>query len=189
MREKFLIKAAKNLDRLDVLVNDLVSLSQLESGETTMHLEKVNLVDLTREIFERLEKVAQDRSVSLKIKPDKLESALVIADKQRIDQVMVNLISNAIKYNNEGGKVVVSIEEEKKSFSISVKDNGPGISQEHLARIFERFYRVDKSRSRDSGGTGLGLAIVKHILNAHGTSITVMSQVGKGTVFSFKLAK
>lgn len=189
VREKFLVKAAKSLDRLDVLVKDLVSLSQLESGETTMALEKVNIVDLTGEIFERLEKIAKDRDVTLRIKPDKLHIALVLADRQRIDQVMVNLISNAIKYNNEGGKVVVLFEEDKRNFTISVRDNGPGISQEHIARIFERFYRVDKSRSRDSGGTGLGLAIVKHILNAHGTTITVMSQVGKGTSFSFKLPK
>lgn len=189
VREKFLLKAAKSLDRLDVLVKDLVSLSQLESGETTMAYEKVDLLELTEDIFERLEQIAKDRKVSLKIKPDKLDSAVVLADRQKIDQVMVNLISNAIKYNNEDGKVVVLFEQDKKSFSVSVRDNGPGISQEHIARIFERFYRVDKSRSRDSGGTGLGLAIVKHILNAHGTTITVMSQVGKGTYFSFKLQK
>ena len=189
VRERFLVKAAKSLERLDILVKDLVSLSQLESGETTMVPEKVNMAELTLEIFERLEKIAKQREVTLKIKPDKLASAWVLADKQRIDQVMVNLISNAIKYNNDGGKVVVLFEQDKKNFTISIRDNGPGISQEHIARIFERFYRVDKSRSRDLGGTGLGLAIVKHILNAHGTTITVMSQVGKGTNFSFKLPK
>ncbi|ODS82974.1 MAG: two-component sensor histidine kinase, partial [Cytophagaceae bacterium SCN 52-12] len=189
VRERFLVKAAKSLERLDILVKDLVSLSQLESGETTMVPEKVNMAELTAEIFERLEKIAKQRDVTLKIKPERLTSVWVLADKQRIDQVMVNLISNAIKYNNDGGKVVVLFEEDKKNFTISVRDNGPGISQEHIARIFERFYRVDKSRSRDLGGTGLGLAIVKHILNAHGTTITVMSQVGKGTNFSFKLPK
>ena len=189
VRERFLVKAAKSLDRLDILVKDLVSMSQLESGETTMVPEKVNIAELTTEIFERLEKIARQRDVTLKIKPDKLTSVWIWADKQRIDQVMVNLISNAIKYNNDGGKVVVLFEEDKKNFTISVRDNGPGIPQEHIARIFERFYRVDKSRSRDLGGTGLGLAIVKHILNAHGTTITVMSQLGKGTNFSFKLPK
>ncbi len=189
VRERFLIKASKSLERLDILVKDLVSLSQLESGETTMIPEKVNMAELTAEIFERLEKIAKQRDVTLKMKPDKMTTVWVMADKQRIDQVMVNLISNAIKYNNDGGKVVVVFEEDKKNFTISVRDNGPGISQEHIARIFERFYRVDKSRSRDLGGTGLGLAIVKHILNAHGTTITVMSQVGKGTNFSFKLPK
>lgn len=189
VRERFLVKAAKSLDRLDILVKDLVSLSQLESGETTMVPEKVNMAELTSEIFERLEKIAKQRDVTLRIKPDKLASVWVWADKQRIDQVMVNLISNAIKYNNDGGKVVVLFEEDKKNFTVSVRDNGPGIPQEHIARIFERFYRVDKSRSRDLGGTGLGLAIVKHILNAHGTTITVMSQLGKGTNFSFKLPK
>lgn len=189
VREKFLIKAAKSLDRLDVLVKDLVSLSQMESGETSMAFEKVNLLELTIDVFERLEKIAKDRGVTLKIKPDKIDAVSVLADREKIDQVVVNLVSNAIKYNNEGGKVIVLFEEDKKNFTISVRDNGPGISQEHIARIFERFYRVDKSRSRDSGGTGLGLAIVKHILNAHSTTITVMSQVGKGTNFTFKLPK
>jgi len=189
VREKFLIKASKNLDRLNALVNDLVSLSQLESGATTMDLEKVNLTEIVTDVFERLEKMARDRDVTLKIKSAKSDDVFVIADRQRIDQVMVNLISNAVKYNNEGGRVVVSLEEEKKQIQISVRDNGPGIPQEHIARIFERFYRVDKSRSRESGGTGLGLAIVKHILNAHGTTITVASRVGKGTEFSFRLSK
>jgi two-component system phosphate regulon sensor histidine kinase PhoR len=185
VRDKFLLKAAKSLDRLDILVKDLVSLSQLESGETTMALEKVNMVELTNEIFERLEKITKDRDVNLKIKPDKIQSAWVLADRQRIDQVMVNLISNAIKYNNERGKVVVLLEEDRKHFTISIRDSGPGISQEHIARIFERFYRVDKSRSRDLGGTGLGLAIVKHILNAHGSTITVMSQAVARANLSF----
>lgn len=187
--EKFLVKAAKNLDRLDALVNDLVSLSQLESGETTMDLEKVNLSEMVSDIFDRLERMARDRDITFKMKSNKGNPVYVIADRQRIDQVMVNLISNAVKYNNEGGKVMVNFEEEKKNYVISVRDNGPGIPQEHIARIFERFYRVDKSRSRESGGTGLGLAIVKHILNAHGTPITVASRVGKGTEFTFKLPK
>lgn len=189
VRERFLIKAAKNLARLEALVNDLVSLSQMESGETTMNVEKIELSAMVRDIFERLEQLAGSRSISLRIKPDREQAIFVMADRQKIDQVLVNLTSNAIKYNKEGGKVIVLFEEDKKHFTVSVRDNGPGISQEHLSRVFERFYRVDKSRSRESGGTGLGLAIVKHILNAHNSTITVMSKVGKGTNFTFKLPK
>jgi two-component system phosphate regulon sensor histidine kinase PhoR len=111
----------------------------------------------------------------------------VKADPQRITQAISNLVENAVKYGNESGRVIVSLEEEKKHILVSVRDNGPGIPPEHLSRIFERFYRVEKSRSKDRGGTGLGLAIVKHILNAHKAKITVMSKIEKGTTFRFKL--
>ena len=114
---------------------------------------------------------------------------LVKADSQRMEQVLVNLIENGIKYGNQEGKVNVLIEERKKNLQISVKDNGPGIPAEHLPRLFERFYRVDKSRAKMSGGSGLGLSIVKHIVKAHGSQITVISKVDKGTSFSFKLEK
>lgn len=114
---------------------------------------------------------------------------LVKADSQRMEQVLVNLIENGIKYGNQDGKVNVLIEERKKNLQISVKDNGPGIPAEHLPRLFERFYRVDKSRAKMSGGSGLGLSIVKHIVKAHGSQITVISKVDKGTSFSFKLEK
>jgi two-component system phosphate regulon sensor histidine kinase PhoR len=123
------------------------------------------------------------------MKPDKLAEVWVNADAQRIEQVMINLIENAIKYNNEGGKVIIHFDEDKKHYGISVRDNGPGIPPEHLSRIFERFYRVEKSRSKERGGTGLGLAIVKHILNGHGSKIAVMSKLNKGTTFTFKLEK
>jgi two-component system phosphate regulon sensor histidine kinase PhoR len=106
-----------------------------------------------------------------------------------MEQVLVNLIENGIKYGNQEGKVNVLIEERKKNLQISVKDNGPGIPAEHLPRLFERFYRVDKSRAKMSGGSGLGLSIVKHIVKAHGSQITVISKVDKGTSFSFKLEK
>jgi two-component system phosphate regulon sensor histidine kinase PhoR len=144
---------------------------------------------LTLSIFGRLENIAADRRISLKVKPDDIREVWVKADKDRIEQVMLNLVENAIKYGNEGGKVIVHFNEGKKYIEISVRDNGPGIPQEHLNRIFERFYRVDKSRSKERGGTGLGLAIVKHIINAHDTKIAVMSKPEKGTTFSFKLEK
>ncbi|WP_247237030.1 cell wall metabolism sensor histidine kinase WalK [Telluribacter sp. SYSU D00476] len=189
VRDRFLKKAAKSLDGLDALVKDLVTLSQMETGAIKMNIELVDMRHLTEDIFDRLEKIAHDRRVVLKVKPDSLPEVRVRADPQRIEQVMINLIENAIKYNNEGGKVIVHFEEEKKHFGISVRDNGPGIPPEHLTRIFERFYRVDKSRSKERGGTGLGLAIVKHILNGHGSKIAVMSKIDKGTTFSFKLEK
>lgn len=187
--ERFLKKAAKSLDGLDALVKDLVTLSQMETGAIKMNIERINMRHLTDEIFDKLEKIAADRGVTLKIKPDTLSEVWVMADVQRIEQVMINLIENAIKYNNEGGKVIVHFDEQRKHYEISVRDNGPGIPPEHLPRIFERFYRIDKSRSKERGGTGLGLAIVKHILNGHGSKVAVMSKVDKGTTFTFKLEK
>lgn len=189
VRGRFLKKAAKSLDGLDALVNDLLTVSQMENGVIKMNMERVNLRLVVEDILDRLEKIAQDRQVSFKIKPDKLPEVWVKADVQRIEQVMANLIENAIKYNKEGGKVIVHFQEDKKGYSVAVRDNGPGIAPEHLSRIFERFYRVEKSRSKARGGTGLGLAIVKHILNGHGSKITVMSRPDKGTTFTFKLDK
>lgn len=189
VRDRFLKKAAKSLDGLDALVKDLVTLSQMETGAIKMNMEKVNLWAVTEDILDRLEKIALDRKVSLKMKPDKTSEVWVNADARRIEQVMINLIENAIKYNNEGGKVIIHFDEDKKNYGISVRDNGPGIPPEHLSRIFERFYRVEKSRSKERGGTGLGLAIVKHILNGHGSKIAVMSKLNKGTTFTYKLQK
>ncbi len=187
--DRFLNKAAKSLDGLEVLVRDLLTLSQVESGDLKMNLEKINLKEITEEIIDQLEYNAQQRGIKLKIKPKNLLEVWVKADKQRISQVMTNLIDNAIKYGKENGKVNISFLEEKKYFQISVEDDGQGIAMEHLDRIFERFYRVDKSRSRERGGTGLGLAIVKHILNAHHSKISVISKIEKGTKFWFKLEK
>lgn len=189
VRDKFLSKAAKSLDGLDALVKDLVALSQLETGEVKMSFERVDLAQVVHEIFEQLEKIASAKRTFLKLRVDKPGPIWVKADLQRINQVMTNLIENAIKYGNENGKVLVSLEEDKKHVLVAVKDDGPGIPPEHLSRIFERFYRVEKSRSKDRGGTGLGLAIVKHILNAHKAKITVMSKIDKGTTFRFKLER
>jgi len=188
VRDKFLAKAAKSLDGLDALVKDLVALSQLETGEIKMNLEPVDLLAKTHEVFEQLESIAHKRNTSLKIRTE-TSSVLVKADPQRIAQVMTNLVENAVKYGSENGRVLVTFEEDRKHILVSVRDDGPGIPPEHLNRIFERFYRVDKSRSKERGGTGLGLAIVKHILNAHKSKITVKSQLEKGTTFSFKLEK
>ncbi|MBO0937093.1 two-component sensor histidine kinase [Fibrella sp. HMF5335] len=190
VRDKFLAKAARSLDGLDALVQDLVALSQLETGELRMHFDRVDIRHITDEIFEQLESVAQARKTTFRLKTPLTGPVWVRADKQRITQVMTNLIQNAVKYGNDGGKVVVTLEDEgKKHLLVTVKDDGPGIPPEHLSRIFERFYRVEKSRSKEQGGTGLGLAIVKHILNAHKSKITVLSRLDKGTEFRFKLDK
>lgn len=185
--QKFLTKAAKSLDGLEVLVKDILILTQVESGDIRMQFEKVNVVEVVQEIFDQLEEKALERDIRFHLKPKGIKSVKVWADKVRITQVLSNLISNAIKYGHDGGKVTVEISQENKKVKIQVADNGIGISQEHLPRVFERFYRVDKSRSRAVGGTGLGLAIVKHILNAHNTMVDVTSKVDHGTTFTFIL--
>jgi len=189
VRDKFLAKAARSLDGLDALVKDLVALSQLETGEVRMNFERVDLAHVTQDIFEQLEKIAHAKNTSLQLKSSHAGPIWVKADVQRITQVMTNLIENAVKYGNENGRVQVNFEDDKKSILVSIRDDGPGIPPEHLSRIFERFYRVEKSRSKDRGGTGLGLAIVKHILNAHKAKISVMSKVDRGTTFRFKLER
>jgi two-component system, OmpR family, phosphate regulon sensor histidine kinase PhoR len=187
---RFLKKAAKSLDGLDVLVRDLVVLTQVESGDLKMNFSNIDLVHLAKDVFEQLENKAKKRNVKLVIKHKGLVSPVrVWADAQRLTQVLTNLIDNAIKYGKEDGKVLLEFSDMSKSIGIVVEDDGPGIPQEQLSRIFERFYRVDKSRSRETGGTGLGLAIVKHILNAHDTTISVSSKMEKGTRFTFQLAK
>jgi two-component system, OmpR family, phosphate regulon sensor histidine kinase PhoR len=188
IRQKFLKKAAKSLDGLDALVKDLLTVSQIETGAIKIEKKRINLRPMVDEIFEQLEGKAKKRGVKLVLNCSD-EVIDVKADAQKIEQVLVNLVDNGIKYGNQDGKVTVSIEDRKKSYLISVKDNGPGISEKHLPRIFERFYRVDKSRTKLSGGTGLGLSIVKHIVQAHGSKIQVESKVDKGTSFSFKLER
>ena len=187
--ERFLKKAAKSLDGLDILVRDLVVLSQVETGDIKMIFGAFDILELVREIFEQLENKANKRNTTLVYKPKDLRECWVYGDKQRLSQVLINLIDNAIKYGKDNGKVLVELNAENKKVEIVVEDNGPGIPQEQLPRIFERFYKVDKSRSREVGGTGLGLAIVKHILNAHDSTINVTSKMDKGTRFTFHLAK
>lgn len=188
VRTKFLKKAAKSLDGLDMLVQDLLTLSHIETGQIKMHFENIDMHKLTEEVFEQFEEKADKKDVKLKISAD-TSKVWVYADWQRINQVMTNLISNAIKHSFDGGEVVVNFESSKKNVITSVVDSGEGIPPEHLTRIFERFYRVDKSRSREKGGTGLGLAIVKHILDGHNSKPEVESLPGKGSTFSFKLPR
>jgi two-component system phosphate regulon sensor histidine kinase PhoR len=188
IRVKFLEKAAKSLDGLDNLVQDLLTVSQIETGAIKIDKKQINLRPLIEELFEQLEAKAKKRNAKLKLIAP-LGVINVKADEQRISQVILNLVVNAIKYGKDKGLVQIIITEKKKVYTISVVDNGPGIPEEHLHRIFERFYRVDKSRSKNSGGTGLGLSIVKHIVQAHNSKISVQSEINKGTRFEFKLEK
>lgn len=189
VRDKFLDKAARSLDGLDALVQDLLTLSQMETGDIKMRYEKFDICQLTSEVFEQLEEKAEAKRIRLRFHKGSDQPVWAYADTQRISQVMTNLIDNAIKYGREEGKVLVSFSIEKDSLIVAIKDDGPGIEPEHLKRIFERFYRIEKSRSKDKGGTGLGLAIVKHIIEAHKSKVSVTSKLGKGTTFVFKLEK
>jgi two-component system phosphate regulon sensor histidine kinase PhoR len=188
VRNKFLKKAAKSLDGLEMLVQDLLTLSQIETGQIKMHFESIDLFALTEEVFEQFEGKADKREVNLRLEGP-VRKVMVYADYQRISQVMSNLISNAIKYSPESSEVMVSFRNTRKSVVTAVTDHGEGIPKADIHRIFERFYRVDKSRSREKGGTGLGLAIVKHILDGHHTKAKVESTPGKGSIFSFKLPR
>ena len=189
VRDRFLKKAAKSLDGLDELVKDLITLSQMETGAIQMQPSSFEASTLVHEVFEQLEEIAEKRSTALRFerKPDR--ALQVFADRNRIRQVLQNLIENAVKYGHDNGKITVSLDADKDFVTFSVRDDGPGIAGEHLKRIFERFYRIDKSRSKEKGGSGLGLAIVKQIVEAHEGKIAVSSRVGKGTAFSFKLKK
>ena len=188
VRTKFLKKAAKSLDGLDILVQDLLTLSHIETGQIKMHFESIDLHKLTEEVFEQFESKTDKKQVTLRI-DSPAKKIVVYADWQRISQVMTNLISNAIKHSDDDSEVIVSFEVGKKFITISVRDFGEGIPTDHQTRIFERFYRVDKSRSREKGGTGLGLAIVKHILDGHNSKAEVQSTPGKGSTFSFRLPR
>jgi len=188
VRNKFLKKAAKSLDGLDVLVQDLLTLSQIETGDIKMRFENIDLNKLCEEVVDQLEEKAEKKRIKLQLLSDQ-SKIMVYADWQRITQVVTNLLSNAINYTPEGGEVTITFDVGKKNVTTFIADTGEGIPPQHLQRIFERFYRVDKSRSREKGGTGLGLAIVKHILEGHNTKADVQSSVGEGSVFSFKLPR
>ncbi len=189
VRMKFLKKAAKSLDGLDILVHDLLTISQMETGAIKMHSEDFDIIDLTHEVFDQFDNKADKKEIILKLAEPYDAPLLVHADSQRIYQVMLNLISNAINYTKESGLVEVAFIPDENEVTIIVKDNGRGIPAKDITRIFERFYRVEKSRSRGKGGTGLGLAIVKHILELHGTKVKVKSKVKQGSAFSFKLQR
>lgn len=187
VRYKFLKRAAKSLNTLEMLVQDLLTLNQMESGVVKFHLEEVDLKEIIQESVEQLEHKASKRNISIRFSYNEAKQFHTLADKDKISHAIQNLLANAIRYNHEGGEVIIKLKATKKNVRVAVKDNGKGIPPDDLKRIFERFYRVEKSRSREKGGTGLGLAIVKHILEGHKSKISVTSAVGKGSIFSFAL--
>lgn len=189
VRYKFLKKAAKSLDGLNLLVQDLLVLSQLESGDLTMQIDVFDIQDLTNDIFEQLEEKAQKKNITLSIRNPNPKGVYVNADAIRMMQVLTNLVLNGIKYGNDDGFVIVEFKDNDQTIIITVEDNGIGIPKEHVKRIFDRFYRVEKSRSKKQGGTGLGLAIVKHIVEKHNSKVQVNSNLDKGSIFTFKLEK
>lgn len=189
MAVKFLKKAEKNVERLSYLINDLDSIAKLESGEIPIEYHKFDFVLLAKEVMESLEDKATKREIKLSFKEKYMHPAFVNADREKIRQVMINLVSNSIKYGKEQGSTAIKIFELHDQYLIEVTDDGIGIEEKHLPRLFERFYRVDSHRSREVGGTGLGLAIVKHILEAHEQIISVRSTLQIGTTFAFTLQK
>lgn len=185
----YLERTEKSIDRMISIVEDLESITKLESGEMKLTMEPFDLVKLTEEVFELELRDANGRRINMNLTVKAIKPVIVMADKKRIFEVISNLVGNAIKYGKKGGNVDVVFYDMDKMVLIEVSDDGIGIEKKDLIRIFERFYRVDKSRSRMQGGTGLGLSIVKHIIEAHEQTIHVKSQMDKGTTFTFMLEK
>jgi len=189
VNRSFLEKAHRHAERLSTLLNDLIEISRIESGEMKMSFRYVPAVEFLESIMEEIKPVADNKNIAFSLALEFDRSAKVYADKARLRQVMINLIDNALKYTEPGGHVVCRARPIRNQCEILVEDTGCGIPDEHLSRIFERFYRVDKDRSREVGGTGLGLAIAKHIVEAHGGLLTVRSKAGEGSTFSFTLKR
>jgi two-component system phosphate regulon sensor histidine kinase PhoR len=190
VNRKFLERADKSVERMITIVEDLQTITQFETGELVLDMEVFDIFALAKDVCDASEMRATGRKISFFVRTDEsLQSAMVYADRFRIRQVLANLIVNSIKYGKEGGETRILLRDNGDNIMVEVSDNGIGIDKNHLPRLFERFYRVDKSRSREQGGSGLGLAIVKHIIEAHNQHINVMSTPGAGSVFSFNLQK
>jgi two-component system phosphate regulon sensor histidine kinase PhoR len=175
----FLGVISKNVDRLSELVSDMLTLSSLESG-AVVKKENIRPIEITQDLMERMSSLASEKQILIQVTN---EADGLLADPRKVDQVLSNLVGNAIKYIPAGGRIQIRWEEDERHVILRVIDNGPGIAEVHLSRLFERFYRIDKGRSRDVGGTGLGLSIVKHIMQSHGGGVQVKSESGHGTEF------
>jgi len=190
IRKKFIERANKGVERLISIVKDLDLISKLESADLNLNLQVFNIVELVKDTFDLLEMEANKRNISLFLDRHYDHPIWVLADEERIEQVLTNLIVNSIKYGKINGTTTISIGSSgENKVLVKVIDNGEGIKEEFQSRIFERFYRVDQSRSRDQGGSGLGLSIVKHIIEAHSEQIFVKSKYLRGSEFSFTLEK
>ena len=187
--KKYLKRAEKSVDRLTFIIKDLDLITQLESSTLKLKVTSFDILKLTEEIIEDLEISASKRNIKIIFNKNYDKQILVEADKNRIEQVITNLVTNSINYGSEKGTTEISFESNVEKIIVKVNDNGEGISEENMPRLFQRFFRVDVSRSRSQGGSGLGLAIVKHIIDAHNENIYVQSTVGVGSEFSFSLKK
>lgn len=186
---KFLERASKGVDRMTNILEDLDTITRIESERVKINSKNFDMLDLTKEILESFEIKAKEKNIQLISEPRDLDRVMANCDRDKIGQVLANLINNALNYGNDGGYVKVRFFDFEDNYLVEVADDGLGIEEKHLPRLFERFYRVDKSRSRHDGGSGLGLAIVKHIVEAHGQMINVRSTPGEGSTFSFTLQK
>jgi two-component system phosphate regulon sensor histidine kinase PhoR len=184
----FLERASLSVDRMVHLLEDLDQITKLEVNGIKLEFQNFDLRELVREIMDSLELISLERNITLNFARE-YSAIMVYADRARISQVLTNLISNSINYGNDNGQTVIRFYEMSEQFLIEISDNGPGIDENHLPRLFERFYRVEKSRTRNEGGSGLGLAIAKHIIESHKQAITVRSTVGLGSTFAFSLDK
>jgi two-component system phosphate regulon sensor histidine kinase PhoR len=188
VNKNFLSKASKNVDRLVNLIHDLDEIAKLESGELLLLKENFVIQDLIREVFETLSIKADEKKIKCLIKEGCEDPLYVFADKEKIRMVIINLVDNAIKYGKQQGTIEGSAYKmDGKKILVEISDDGYGVSEEHLPRIFERFYRTDMARARIAGGSGLGLSIVKHIIEAHGDTIHVRSKIDVGSTFGFML--
>lgn len=185
----FLKRAATNIQRLQTIVEDLESISRLESGDLILEMQVFDIKELTREVFEDLEMKAKNQNIRLDYKDGASNSFKVRADREKIRQVLNNLVNNSLKYGVDEGRTKVGFYDMDRHILIEVADNGIGIARQHINHVFDRFYRVDKSRSRQMGGSGLGLSIVKHIVEAHKQTINVRSTPELGSTFGFTLEK
>lgn len=185
----YLERAARNVDRLEAIVQDLETIHKLESGQMLLDIREFDIRNLTDEVFADLEMKARERNIRLCYKEGAAQHFRVRADKEAIRQVLINLVDNSIKYGREGGTTKVSFYDMDTHILLEVSDNGIGIEEKDLPHVFDRFYRVDKSRSREAGGTGLGLSIVKHIVEAHKQTINVRSNPKQGSTFGLTLEK
>jgi len=190
INRKYLLKTEQSINRMIAIVNDLEAISKLESGELQPKMESFDILNLTREVIEFLEVKARQCKNIISIKGHTDRTIMVYADREKIRQVLTNLIDNGIKYSKrENGRTTVNFFDMEENILVEVSDDGIGIPEEAIPRLFERFYRTDKARSREQGGTGLGLAIVKHIIHSHDQTINVRSKQGIGTTFGFTLEK
>lgn len=186
VNRQFLERASKATDRMTTILEDLDKLTKLEAGRIELQLSHFDIVALVSDVFDELEMKAKKRKIKLRFAKE-YDSKYVHADKSRITQVITNLISNSISYGSDKGETIVRFYLLDDIVTIEVSDNGPGIPEVDLPRLFERFYRVEKSRNRNEGGSGLGLAIAKHFVEAHGQTISVRSTIGVGSTFTFGL--